>query len=66
MKRGKIDATTDIDLASSFITYSTWDLLALQGYLRTLTNSTLIILFSKMLKFSKIISSNSKTIFEGI
>ncbi len=50
IKRGKIDATSDIDLASAFITYPTWDLLALQGYLSTLANSTLIILFSKTLK----------------
>jgi hypothetical protein len=31
-------------------------------YLSTLANSTLIILFSEMLKFSKIISSKSKNI----
>jgi len=32
------------------------------GYPSTLANSTLIILFSEMLKFSKIISSKSKNI----
>jgi hypothetical protein len=31
-------------------------------YLNTLDSSTLVILFSKMLKFSKIISSKSKSI----
>jgi len=33
-----------------------------RNYLGTLTNSTLIILFSEMLKFSKIISSKSENI----
>jgi hypothetical protein len=34
-------------------------------YLGTLANSTLIILFSKMLRISKIISSKSKKYCEG-
>jgi hypothetical protein len=34
-------------------------------YLSTLANSTLIILFSEMLKFSKLIFSKSKNVLKG-